>query len=318
MNDSFAVLCPGQGCQRAGMLRLVENEPAARPVLAALRAQIGAEMLAMIAGEEGDAPDEIFANAVAQPLVVAGAMAHWAALRELGLPMPIAFLGYSVGELAAHGCAETFDVETILRLARARADAMDAAAAETLPANGGGLLAVRGLPDALLEELAREAGLEVAIDNGPMHRVLGGPTAALDAGERLAQNRGAPTVRRLCVSVPAHTSWLQPASGRFHETLSAAAARTPKAPVLAGIDGSPVRDAARSVETLSAQLSQPIRWAACLHTAWELGARVFLELGPGDALSRMARELLPLETEARSVSEFRTLDGVMSWINRAA
>jgi [acyl-carrier-protein] S-malonyltransferase len=44
-----------------------------------------------------------------------------------------------------------------------------------------------------------------------------------------------------------------------------------------------------------------------------MGATVFLELGPGSALSRMATELLP-GAAARSVAEFRSLKGIAAWV----
>ena len=43
---------------------------------------------------------------------------------------------------------------------------------------------------------------------------------------------------------------------------------------------------------------------------------VFLELGPGGALSRMARDRLGPEVEARSASEFRSLDTVAAWLRK--
>lgn len=307
----LALLCPGQGGQGAGMFRLVEPEEAARAVLGTLATLVAGEVMAAVAEGNAGGTVDIYGNVVAQPLVVGCALAHWAALSARGLPTPTVFAGYSVGELSAHGCAGTVGLGEALGLATVRAALMEGAAGA-----GGGLLAVRGLPDAVLDAITREAGLERAIDNGPGHRVLGGREESLVKGELLARERGASTVRRLRVGVPAHTRWLAGASVAFEEVLSGSNLRAPTRPVLAGIDGAPVRDAARAVATLSRQLSEPVRWATCLGTAWEQGARVFLELPPGDALTRIARELLPTASECRAVSEFRTLDGVVTWVER--
>ena len=43
---------------------------------------------------------------------------------------------------------------------------------------------------------------------------------------------------------------------------------------------------------------------------------MFLELGPGNALARMAAELVP-DARARSVADFRSLDGVLRWAEGA-
>ena len=47
---------------------------------------------------------------------------------------------------------------------------------------------------------------------------------------------------------------------------------------------------------------------------YELGVRMFLELGPGCALARTVSAQLGDDVDARLVSEFRSLDGVAKWI----
>ena len=44
---------------------------------------------------------------------------------------------------------------------------------------------------------------------------------------------------------------------------------------------------------LSAQLCSPVRWRQSLVTLAQLGARLFVELGPGTELSGMVRRTLP-------------------------
>lgn len=79
----YALLCPGQGGQHPGMFDRVRDDPAAAPALAAL-------------GNRGET--DPFANAAAQPGVVACALAHAAALTARGrpggeLPPPTVLLG---------------------------------------------------------------------------------------------------------------------------------------------------------------------------------------------------------------------------------
>jgi [acyl-carrier-protein] S-malonyltransferase len=249
---------------------------------------------------------EAFRNAVAQPLVCAAEVATWAALRG-GLPAPRLVAGYSLGELAGYGCAGALAPEEAVALAVRRAAAMDAAGG-----GRGALVAVRGLPLARAEALARAAGGEVAIVNAPDHCILGAPAAALAAIETIAGAAGA-KVQRLCVDVAAHTPALAAAVAPFAEALAASPLRDPEVPVLAGVSAEPVRDRAAAIEALSRQLAARIEWARCLAAAAEMGCTVFLELGPGSALSRMAAELLP-GLEARSVEDFRSVEGVQRWV----
>jgi [acyl-carrier-protein] S-malonyltransferase len=109
---------------------------------------------------------------------------------------------------------------------------------------------------------------------------------------------------------------LAAAAQGFEDPLHALPLQAPRLRLLAGIDGRLVSDVTRVVATLSAQIAQPLQWQAVLQQAVERGGRVFLELGPGAALSRRVRELHP-QLEARSVEDFQTLEGVLEWVDRA-
>lgn len=93
------------------------------------------------------------------------------------------------------------------------------------------------------------------------------------------------------------------------------AARLARAAELAGILARPVYTAAEAATALGRQLAEPILWARTLDVARELGATVFLELGPGRGLTAMARERFP-ELPVRAVNEFASLEGAVHWLRR--
>jgi len=300
---SLVLLCPGQGGQHPGMFERVRGHALAQPVLDLADELLGTPV------EQIAADTMRFRNALAQPLVCTAALAHWAALRN-SLPTITAVAGYSAGELAAHAVAGSFDTATCLRLARKRARLMDAATPDDA-----GLLAVIGLDDVRIARLCAAHGIFLAIVNGPDHVVLGGARASLAAAADDAAANGARTVP-LPVCVPAHTPLLTAAAQGFEDLLHSVELCAPQLRLLAGIDGRLVGDVERVVATLSAQIAQPLQWQTVLQQAVERGGRVFLELGPGAALSRRARELHP-QLEARSVEDFQTLEGVLEWVDRA-
>ncbi len=303
--SGLAILCPGQGGQHPAMLDLAAATPEGADALRRCAAVLGWDP---VARARSGGP-EVYANALAQPLVCAAEIATWAALRG-ALPAPALVLGYSLGELAAYACAGSLTPEEAVLLAVERAAAMDAAA----PA-GAGLVALRGLSQSRSESLARACGAEVAIVNGPDHVVVGGAAAALAAVEAGAAAAGATAVR-IPVCVPAHTSLLRAAVGPFAGALRRSPLRDPVVPVLAGTSALPVRTRAEAVDALSAALAARIEWARCLAAAAELGCTVFLELGPGGALAKMAAELLP-EAAVRSAADFRSVAGIARWAPRA-
>jgi [acyl-carrier-protein] S-malonyltransferase len=299
---SLAILCPGQGGQHRAMFDIVAGRPAAESVIAAADAVLPAPARALVGGD-------IFRNRVAQPLICAAILARWHAIAH-DLPTPSLVLGYSVGELAAHAIAGTFAVADCLSLAARRAELMDEASPP-----GAGLIAVLGMGERPIRELCTATRVEIAIVNGAAHFVLGGPAASLDAAAEMAASCGARVVR-LNVEAPAHTTYLFPATEAFRKELAGVAMRPARIPVLAGIDGHVVRDPADAAATLAAQIAQTVNWSTVIAHAIEMGATVFFELGPGDALARMVRDAFP-SVEARSLDEFRTLAGAVDRVRRS-
>lgn len=304
--SGLAILCPGQGGQYRAMFDRVLGHPAAETVLLEAAAVMGAHPQ-KIAGES--LPERLFHNRIAQPLICAAELAVWAVLRPL-IPQPTLFAGYSVGELAAYGCAAALSARDVMVLAQRRAALMDEAG--RVPS---GLVAMRGLNQQNIEALCGEFAAEIAIVNGNDHYVIGAGRDVMAALQQAAHSLGATAVRQLPVSLAAHTSRLSPASEEFGIVLQQSPIKNPEVPVLAGIDGMAVRDRATAIAKLAAQLSRPLNWAACMETAYESGCRVFLELGPGAALARMVRDAYP-DVAVRSVDEFHSLEGVAGWVLR--
>jgi [acyl-carrier-protein] S-malonyltransferase len=72
-----------------------------------------------------------------------------------------------------------------------------------------------------------------------------------------------------------------------------------------------------AIDKLALQLDHTIEWANCLDMLYERGCRVFLELGPGRALARMTQARfadVDGDVNVRAVDDFRSLDGVSSWL----
>lgn len=300
---SLALLCPGQGAQHAAMFDRVRDLPAARHTLDVAGTVLGRDVFSAAAAEDR------FDNALAQPLLCAASLAQWQGLRD-SLPTPTLIAGYSIGELAAHAIAGSFDATTCLALAAQRAQLMDS----TSPADAG-LQAVLGLERHVLQPLCDLHGAHVAIANGQDHFIVGGTRASLQRLADAARPQGA-DIRPLPVHVPAHTPLLAAAVAPFAAALDASPLQAPRLPLLAGIDARPVRDRATAVHTLSAQLAQTIEWAQVMRQAFERGARVFLQLGPGNALARMVAPAYPC-CEVRAVEEFQGLEGAAAWVRSA-
>jgi [acyl-carrier-protein] S-malonyltransferase len=298
---SLGLLCPGQGDQTPGMFGVLAGCGEALPIWDIFARETGCEPLALTA-------EAMQVNAIAQPLVCAFQLAVWATIGAK-LPPIGALAGYSVGELAAYGCAGALSPQNVIALAHRRASLMD----EAFP-GGGAMLALRGLDRATISALCARHGVEIAIVNDEDRIVVGGAPEGVAAcgAEALAQGAKATP---LAIHIPSHTSLMRPAMAPFGLALETVEWKRPSAPVLAGISGAPIFAPAAARDALMAQLAQTIDWAACLDGLRERGCTVLLELGPGAGLARMARDRAP-DIPARSVSEFNSLEGVLVWVAR--
>src|SRR6202522_195396 len=198
-----------------------------------------------------------------------------------------------------------------LDLVSRRAEARDAASRP-----GDGLLFVRGLSRGAVEDLCKRHDAAIAIINPNDAYVLGGSGKSLDIVADQATGMGAAHIVRLAVNVASHTGRLATASVEFRKVLaSIPMMNTPDASVrlFSGIDGSVVTNIAAGLDKLANQVSHSVQWAACLEGCAEAGASAFLELGPGRALSEIA-ERTYRDIPARSLEDFRTLQGVRVWL----
>jgi hypothetical protein len=139
------------------------------------------------------------------------AAAGWRRARGLDLA------GYSVGELAAYGCADALSPRDVIALARQRALLMDRA----FP-GGGAMLALRGLDRPSVRGLCARNGVENAIVNDEDRIVVGGAPEAVAACDAEARARGAKATPQ-AIHIPSHTSLMQPAVAPFRRDLEAVA-----------------------------------------------------------------------------------------------
>jgi [acyl-carrier-protein] S-malonyltransferase len=309
MHGLVAVLCSGQGGQHPAMFDLVANCPEAEPIFAASASVLGQDPRRFV---HEVAPAELFSDLSGQILCCTQALAVWAALGTVR-PARTVIAGYSVGELAAWGCADALNGPRTLRLAQRRAAAMDLAAPRD-----SGLAAIVGLRRPTLEPILAQHALSIAIVDDVDTFVVGGHSADLEAACEDAAARGARRTVSLRVAVPSHTPLLVEATEQFRAILRESSPRLPSTGyrLLSGIDGDTIHDMETGIDKLARQISTTIDWAACLESCRAAGAEAALELGPGVALSQMASALFP-DGRARAVEEFRTVAGLRTWLQRA-
>jgi [acyl-carrier-protein] S-malonyltransferase len=283
----LVIAAPGQGAQTPGFLKPWLDLPGFADRLAGWSDLAGCDLIRY--GTTADA-EEITDTAIAQPLLVAAAIAAAAALfGDLGHARKEVAIaaGHSVGELAAGAIAGVLSAEDAMRLVGVRGRAMAKAAA----AEATGMTAVLGGDqDEVLAALAGQ-GLTPANVNGAGQIVAAGTMAQLDA-LAAAPPTGA-RLRPLSVAGAFHTAHMAPAVDALREAAASVTVRDPGIMLLSNADGAVVTSGRDWLERIVTQVSAPVRWDRCMHTMSGLGASALIELPPGGTLTGLARRALP-------------------------
>jgi [acyl-carrier-protein] S-malonyltransferase len=304
----LAVLAPGQGAQKPGMLTDWLDLPGAESFFRWAGAIADADLLTL--GTTGDA-EAIKDTAVTQPLVVA--MSLFVA-RELGaLPGPVSdtseagrdvvITGHSVGELTAAALAGVLSVEAAIALTAVRGRAMAAACAQT-PTGMSAVLG--GDPDEVLAAIDKH-GLTPANMNGAGQIVAAGAVDGLDALK--ADPPAKARIMPLSVAGAFHTEYMAPARAELEGLIGGLRPADPSRPLLSNADGQAVDTGAEVVSRLVSQVTSPVRFDACLATMREMGVTTVIELPPAGALAGLAkREWKGADVEILALGSPKDLD----------
>jgi [acyl-carrier-protein] S-malonyltransferase len=252
---------------------------------------------------EGPA-NELVMTVNLQPCVVAASIAMLAAACEdagLGqpesfdlrqFPQPPAFAaGHSVGEYSALVASGALSVSDCLELVAFRGRAMDEAGRRR---PGTMLALLSGSTDAAIRlcgdirESVDGSYLDIANYNSPEQVVVAGDLESVALAGRRAADYGFRRALPLPVSGAFHSSAMLPASEKMVERLLSAELAEPRIPVVGNIDAEPIPDPDSIRGELSAQIVAPVRWAESMSYMGSRGAQYFVEVGPGQVLSRLA------------------------------
>lgn len=270
---------PGQGAQTPGFLSPWLDVPGVADQVGEWSELAGRDLIRL--GTTGSA-DEITDTSVAQPLLVAAALAAAGLLGE-----PDAAAGHSVGELAAGAIAGVLSAGDAIRLTRIRGEAMAAATS----AEPTGMTAVLGGDEAAVLAAIAETGLTPANVNGAGQIVAGGTLEQL--AEFAANPPAGARLRPLRVAGAFHTKHMAPAVEALERAAAGTTIRDPSITLLSNADGAVVTSGRDWVERIVNQVANPVRWDRCMETMSDIGVTALIELPPGGTLAGMARRALP-------------------------
>jgi len=282
MNKQLAIVFPGQGSQSIGMLtELAGAHPEIEATFAEASNALGYDLWALT--QQGPESD-LNQTDRTQPAMLAAGVAVWRVWCKQGGAQPAFMAGHSLGEYTALVCAGSLDYSDAIRLVAERGRRMQ----EAVPAGIGAMAAILGLDDDQVRQACSAAAQGEVVQavnfNSPGQVVIAGHKAAVERACEQAKTLGAKRAIVLAVSVPSHSSLMQPAAAAFAATLAATEIKAPQIPVIHNADvlAHTTPDAIR--DALIRQFYNPVRWVETVQHLGAQGITRIVEVGPGKVL----------------------------------
>ena len=308
---SVVFMFPGQGSQHPGMAEdLYRAEPLVKSVIDRcahiLKVHLQADIRSFIfppAKKQRNAAETLKDTKWAQPALFVISYALSSLWKSWGI-QPAVMIGHSVGEYVAATLAGVFNLEDALAVISRRGQLIS-----SLPR--GSMLAVFGSTEVVERFATGEVSL--AALNAPGFCVLSGPTPAIDLTERELVNQSI-FCRKLHTSHAFHSAMMDPILAEFEEVLAGVSLYPPSQPFVATLTGKMAGSEVAAPAYWTSQLRHAVRFGDGLgllaQGKTQAGKNpVFLEVGPGNALSTFVRSTAKeIGTKLECLSSLPTTD----------
>ncbi|HZI57684.1 MAG TPA: thioester reductase domain-containing protein, partial [Verrucomicrobiae bacterium] len=251
---------------------------------------------------DGDRPSQDIESRLAEPaammtstFIISYALAKL--LASWGIE-PQAMIGHSLGEYVAATLAGVFTLEDALHVVATRGRLV-----EQIPR--GGMVAVQ-LTEPELSAILPDS-LSIAVINRPDMCVVSGPASEVASLEQRLSAQGI-WVRRLAISMAAHSPAIEEILPEFREVLRNVRLNRPAIPYISCITGSWItEEQTTSVDYWVRHLRQPVRFSQGIELLLRENFNVLLETGPGHTLTALARHAVEWKRQV-AITTMRAVD----------
>lgn len=282
---NIGAVFPGQGSQNKSMLDTFEDSVIFNDTIDEGSNILGYEIRSVITED-----DKINNTIYTQPLMLAVSYAMWKTLiNEVNLKISLG-AGHSLGEYTALVANGTLGFKEGLLLVKKRAELMSKAMENV----NGAMAAVIGLDGSEVEQLCKEISTDDAVVeavnyNCPGQTVIAGHASAIDNITTVLKNAGAKIVKKLPVSLAAHTSLLKDVSGQLEDELKNIKLSQSSFDIVHNFDLSRGGTHDDLHKVLSQQVCSPVRWIETMEIFKSNNITHIIEIGPGNVLSGLIK-----------------------------
>ncbi|WP_101845651.1 ACP S-malonyltransferase [Halobacillus sp. Marseille-P3879] len=289
---STVFLFPGQGSQKPRMFQDLPDHPVVRKVFEEASDELDESVY------QWDVESKLSSTIAVQICLLVSGVASARVLKEKGA-VPDFVAGHSVGTFGAAVVAGALEFKDAVRLVRMRGEWMEQSFKK-----GYGMGVVTGLGERQLNGLIdeynqNERNIYLANLNSSRQMTIAGSLPELRRFMEIAIANHAQKAELLDVAVPSHCSLLNELSLKLEAELDRLSVKNPEIPYAGNLRGRVLRRGEAIKKDLAWNVSHSVHWHEATSLLYELGVRLFVEMLPGNVLTKLAEDAFP---EARAIS----------------
>lgn len=279
---SFVIIFPGQGSQYVGMGKDIQSFPQAKETFAEANDVLHYDLSNLC----WEGPLETLSRTdMSQVAILTHSLALLRAYAEKHpeISKGYATCGLSLGEYTALVCAKAMTFAQALTLVKLRGELMQKAC----DIKAGGMLSVIGLSEQelgkLIAPLAASHALTIANLLAPTQFAVSGDKEVLGTLEQSCKAAKARVIP-LKVAGAFHSILMKPAEQQLAQQIEKLTIQIPQIPVVSNVYANYMRGDTEIRDSLTKQLTAPVKWWASIQLLMKDGVDTFYEIGPGNQL----------------------------------
>jgi [acyl-carrier-protein] S-malonyltransferase len=297
-----ALLFPGQGVQKVGMLNLLFEEVSeVKSIIGDVSKSLDFDLEDLL---QNGPEDKINLTEFSQPtiLVTSVLLAKYSnKLSNIDITA-----GLSLGEYSALVYSNCLKLSDAVKLVNYRGRLMQ----EAVPRGTAGMLVVLNMPIndvyKMIDEINEsDETINFSTDNADGVSVLAGKNSAIEACKNYIANGEFRRVKTQMVqmSVPSHCYLLDEAQEELAKLLNEVEFKTPSIPVIPNVLAEPTSDVGVIQDSLINQLTKTVRWRETLNYLLKNNLSSLIDSGPGKTIINMARKIKDIEKISLEVDQ---------------